>query len=445
MLREDQSLGRVQTPKIRSGRRGARERCWPDLRKVARFADGDVLNKSSAFVKAATEDDHLSGARRSARGRSRGLVFAMTTAAPEGGGIAAVNRMLIPILVEIAEERRFELTIVSLEGTTQDRAPGLPEPIAYHGCDGRRSVFALELLRRVPERPLYFFERVGLSRPLLPLAAVGLARTVIFAHGTDNWRMAGPIIRLSLRASSLVMTNSHYTMRRMREHKIRAAVAACPLGLSSSFRLRDLESPLTRRRLVLQACDGGQHELGERVLLLVGRLDPREGEKGHATLIAALPEILTRHRNVQLVCPGPGEHRAHLSRLAMDHGVASSVFLPGFVPTSTLEQLYEQCYALVMPSSQEGFGLVYLEAMNYAKPCVGCRGDGAEDVIEHGETGYLLRRWNDRHELVCILDTLLDDPMLAQTLGRNGLKRLHAYFTTAQFRSRFKALLTPVL
>ncbi len=50
-----------------------------------------------------------------------------------------------------------------------------------------------------------------------------------------------------------------------------------------------------------------------------------------------------------------------------------------------LEQLYSQCYAFVVPSKQEGFGLVHLEAMNFGKPCVGCFDDGAADVNVDGE------------------------------------------------------------
>ena len=59
---------------------------------------------------------------------------------------------------------------------------------------------------------------------------------------------------------------------------------------------------------------------------------------------------------------------------------------------------------------QGGFGLVYLEAMNYAKPCVGCFGDGGEDVIVDGETGLLVHDPNDAQELQQVLIELLEDP-----------------------------------
>ena len=119
-------------------------------------------------------------------------------------------------------------------------------------------------------------------------------------------------------------------------------------------------------------------------------MDQREGKKGHRDLINVLPALLGEFPEVQVVLPGPGDDRNNLQALAQRKGVAPSVFLPGFVSTETLRSLYRDCYAFVLPSQQEGFGLAYLEAMNYAKPCVGCYDQGAEDVIVHGESGFLV-------------------------------------------------------
>ena len=116
------------------------------------------------------------------------------------------------------------------------------------------------------------------------------------------------------------------------------------------------------------------------------------------------------------------------------------MFFPGYVPTETLKELYQQCYALVMPSTQEGFGLVYLEAMQYAKPCVGCWDQGAEDVIVHGETGFLVHDPDDPQEL---FDTLRY--LLAQWLGYNGYKRLTERFTAHQYQARLKDQVLGVL
>jgi glycosyltransferase involved in cell wall biosynthesis len=98
-----------------------------------------------------------------------------------------------------------------------------------------------------------------------------------------------------------------------------------------------------------------------------------------------------------------------------------------------------------MPSTQEGFGLVYLEAMNYAKPCVGCRAAGAADVIVDGETGFLVEGPIDRREMLTVLRRLLADPVRAQAMGRRGLERLHRSFTAHHYQQRVKAAIAGVL
>ena len=88
------------------------------------------------------------------------------------------------------------------------------------------------------------------------------------------------------------------------------------------------------------------------------------------------------------------------------------------VPVELLSRLYSRCFAFVMPSLQEGFGLVYLEAMNYAKPCLGCSDQGTEDVIVPGETGVLVRDPGDDDELAGGIESLLADPIAVRGSGQ---------------------------
>lgn len=378
-------------------------------------------------------------------GQKYDIVFVITTTSEDQGGISAVNRMLIPTLVAIAEERDLRIALLSMQGTDADRPTELASQHFYRGFEGRRALFAAALLRWSRHRPVFLFERVGLARTLLPLALGRMARMVIFAHGSENWKAVRLMESLSISLSELIITNSLFTLRKMEARFGGLRAVACPLGLSASFPLRATPPVPSAGTLVYEACDGRRHELGDRVLLLVGRLHPAERMKGHDRLIRVLPQVLARHPNAQLMFCGPGTDREWIVDLAREANVASSVFIPGFVHGQVLEELYARCFAFIMPSTQEGFGLVYLEAMNSAKACVGCIGDGAQEVIRDGETGYLLRDAQSSEELVNVLFKLLDDPQRTVSLGLNGFERLHQRFTVQHFRSRFKRILTHVL
>ena len=253
---------------------------------------------------------------------------------------------------------------------------------------------------------------------------------------------------MSFKNASLCLTNSNFTLNKMDERIPEFNGKACPLGLSSLFPLNKMipkSDHHSGEAIQLTAVDEQQHKLGDRVLLLVGRMDPAERKKGHYPLLTILPDLHQIYPDIQLVFPGPGEDNPNLEKLTVNLGVSSSVFFPGLVSVEMLARLYECCYAYVMPSKQEGFGLTYLEAMNYGKPCIGCFDDGAEDVIVHGETGFLVQNPDDGNELMRTLRMLLDDPAKATKMGEKGFERLHQHFTAQHVQDRIKRHIAGVL
>jgi phosphatidyl-myo-inositol dimannoside synthase len=121
-------------------------------------------------------------------------------------------------------------------------------------------------------------------------------------------------------------------------------------------------------------------------LLTVTRLV--EGYKNVDTVIAALREPSLSL--AQLTIVGDGPTRPALQKLASKLSVADRVSFTGAVDDSTLEKIYRGSDLFVLPSTQEGFGLVYAEAMAYGLPCIGARGCGSEDAIIDGTTGRLV-------------------------------------------------------
>jgi glycosyltransferase involved in cell wall biosynthesis len=386
---------------------------------------------------------------KTAQGRK--IVFVMTGAAGVDGGIAVVNLNVLHVLEKLAgDERGWSLLVLSLHESGDDRPGFLSDHVEFRAYEGDRLSLAIRLFREGLRGAICVFDHVTLALPVLPFAAMGRVRSVIFAHGSEAWLDLRPTSRWSFRAAKLCLTNSHFTLQKMRERLRHFRGEACPLGLSPEFEINEClpEDSLENEAetdLTLEAADGSHRELGERILLLVGRMHPEERGKGHDELIEVLPALKKHHPEVQLVFAGPGEDRGRLHRKARDYGVGEAVFLPGRVSHEELRRLYRRCYAFVMPSRQEGFGLVYLEAMNYGKACVGCYDDGAEDIIQDGETGYLIRNPDDRDEMLDVLKRLVEDPERARRMGKNGFELLHSRFTAEHFQRRFREALSRVL
>ncbi|GAB4462041.1 MAG: glycosyltransferase [Anaerolineales bacterium] len=103
-------------------------------------------------------------------------------------------------------------------------------------------------------------------------------------------------------------------------------------------------------------------------------------------------------------------------------GLKSRVFFHGALDNEPLIELYRQSHVLVVPSSYEGFGIVYLEGMGFGLPAIGTTAGAAGEVITHGGDGYLIEP-DDDVTLAKTLEKLANDRELLVRLSVNALKR----------------------
>ncbi|MEM6253972.1 MAG: glycosyltransferase family 4 protein [Cyanobacteria bacterium P01_D01_bin.156] len=126
---------------------------------------------------------------------------------------------------------------------------------------------------------------------------------------------------------------------------------------------------------------------GAQVLMTVARLWKGDPYKGVDVTIRALPEISKTFPNVKYLVIGRGDDQPRLAQLAKDLGVVDQVVFAGFVPNEQLVEHYRLADVYVMPS-QEGFGIVYLEAMACGIPVISGDNDGSADPLQDGRLGW---------------------------------------------------------
>ena len=179
----------------------------------------------------------------------------------------------------------------------------------------------------------------------------------------------------------------------------------------------------------------GDGECGdEGFALMVGRMASSERYKGHDVLLDVWPKILAEAPDAKLVIVGGGDDRSRLIEKAKVLGVGDAVRFMGTVPDEELDRLYGRCSFFVMPSLNEGFGLVFLEAMRAAKACVGGVG-AASEIIEHGITGYVVDP-RDGATLLRSFVELFTEPERRRAMGERGRERFECHFTSECFRER---------
>ena len=104
------------------------------------------------------------------------------------------------------------------------------------------------------------------------------------------------------------------------------------------------------------------------------------------------------------------------------NNLSSSVFLHGSLAKEALMEKLRQAHVLVVPSSYEGFGIVYLEGMCFGLPAIGTTAGAAGEVIEEGKTGYLIEP-NDSAALSMRLQSIAEDRVLLTRLSINARQR----------------------
>lgn len=124
-----------------------------------------------------------------------------------------------------------------------------------------------------------------------------------------------------------------------------------------------------------------------KVLMTVARLWSGDIYKGVDVTIRALPQIAQTCPKVKYLVIGRGDDQPRLAKLAKDLGVSDRVVFAGFVPTEELMAHYRLADAYIMPS-QEGFGIVYLEAMACGVPVLSGDDDGSADPLQDGKLGW---------------------------------------------------------
>ena len=155
------------------------------------------------------------------------------------------------------------------------------------------------------------------------------------------------------------------------------------------------------------------------VVLSVARMYPR---KRLSDLLHAAAVLCARVAGIQVRIVGRGPEWDALSRLHAELGLGDSVVLLGDLSRERLAEEYVNASAFCLPSVQEGFGIVFLEAMAAELPVVACRIAAVPEVVLDGTTGLLVEP-RAPGALAEALERLIREPALAKRLGQEGRRR----------------------
>ncbi len=259
------------------------------------------------------------------------------------------------------------------------------------------------------------------------------ARVVAQVHGVEAW---APLPRQTIRslvATDRILCVSANTRHRLIEQEaaLASSTAVVPNTVGGAFTPGDRHAARAR------------FGLGDDfVLLSVARLDGGKPYKGHDRIIPLLRGLDTGDRRLRYIIAGKGPGRQHLERLGVECGVGDIVQFLEDVSAEALPDLYRAADLFALPSTGEGFGIVFIEAMACGTMAIGLDVGGAGDALCDGELGIAVAADAFPEALeraVRVTGRQSDADRLALAA------RVRSRFGHAAFETKLRAVLEPVL
>lgn len=300
------------------------------------------------------------------------------------GGIQRYSRTLIRALRQIRPSQPLRVFI------RNDHPCNLPrhgwDGIEWHPASGSNSRMAASLLRAAcRSHPQLLFSTHPNFAPLQALHhALTGCPSWCSAHGIDVWSLPPGPKRWALGSLQRLLPVSHFSAERL---QLQLGPQCPPLGLLPNCFDQQRFSPGPRPTGLL-------HRYGLRpeqpLILTLSRLCRSDGYKHLDALIRALPGLLPSWPDLLLMVAGDGDDRQRLQALAEQLGLAQQVIFTGQLPEEELADHYRLATVFALPSSGEGFGIVFLEALGCGRPVLAGNRDGSIDPLHNGRFGLLV-------------------------------------------------------
>lgn len=344
------------------------------------------------------------------------------------GGLQNFNRRVINALNEFMIAGSIDGYHINLMRDTQSDVPEeLNKNISAFGASHIKFIMSSLLLARKSD--ILILGHINLL-PVAWLIRVFCPRLkiVLFVHGVEVWN--API----------------YRKKRFFEPALLSFVdkIASVSQYTADIMAREFNVPVSKFDIFPNAVDGPLRPQNEsktiKTILTVTRMAVHDHGKNIDKLLRAHANLIVTHPDARLEIIGDGALRAELEALADKLKLGKSVAFLGRVSDEELTKAYKRATVFALPSSKEGFGIVYLEAWKYGLPVI-CSTEGAShEIVDHEINGFCVDP-DDYETLSQYLIQLLEQPNLARTIGLKGLQKVENKYLNDSFQKNLLEIL----
>lgn len=358
------------------------------------------------------------------------------------GGIEKVSRAITKILDEWQRDQKVEVAIFSLYDYRPDRR--YVQQAGFRGFKGQRWAFVWKTWCQGRRQQLLLLSHVNL---FLPALLVKLFRPrvklVLLAHGIEVWNGLNWLKRYCLHRCDSILAVSNYTRCRLLEQyrlsEEKVSVLNNPLDPFFGFPATFEKPAYLLRRYGLQP--------RQQLLFTLTRLSAADHYKGVDHVLAALRALVKKHPNIYYLIGGYHEvaEKERLDRLIQRWQLQDHVQWLGFINERELVDHFLLADLFVMPSKNEGFGMVFIEALACGLPVIAGNRDGSVDAFVQGALGRLVDPEDNRAIQMAIAEALSDSDSRLPERRRNLQQTVQQRFGYATYRGQLAQQLLPLV
>jgi phosphatidylinositol alpha-1,6-mannosyltransferase len=307
------------------------------------------------------------------------LLFLTLDGFSKTGGIQSVCKTLVYTLNSLAlKSKNMEFTNLSLHDHVPDEH--YISSYRFKGFQGNKIRFFLNALKIGLSGDIIIVSHINL---LLVAAAIKLihrkAKIIMLAHGTEVWRKIPAWKKIVLKRAVTIWAVSNHTKR--------ALTIGHGIGADSIFVLNNCLDPFFKfpksMAKAKKLCDEDVKATKRPIMISVCRISNYERAKGYDLTLMAIPDLLPEFPDLHYFMIGQGEpsELQRIKKIIDDLAIREHVTLVGHVTQEDLSMYYLLADVFVLPSSKEGFGLVFIEAASHGCKVVCGNQDGSKETL----------------------------------------------------------------
>ena len=350
------------------------------------------------------------------------------------GGIEKVCRIAGKAIYEnsIRFQRRIKVYSMHDGAEAAIDNPYFPSEL-FAGFDAQKFRFVRKAVQEGLKSKVILLSHINLLLPAFIIKKLAPdTKIVLLAHGIEIWDKITPLQKKMLGCCDEIVAVSQFTSDRIQ------AVHGFPAS-----RCRVLNNcldpflPLPQNAMVDKAFyEKYQCSPEDRILFTLTRLAGTEHYKGYDIVLNAIKDITIPGVRYLLAGKYDPIEKQKLDTLITQLGLKDKVVLPGFVPDADVASLFTMADLYVMPSSKEGFGIVFIEAMYYGLPVIAGNADGSVDALLNGALGLLVNPQSVK-EVKAAIEKILDNPSQYQP----NAALLNEHFSYEGYKERMELLM----